>query len=107
MTDSRCARVARAADGGDAAVAVALDADHRMEQAHDLEPVRLERGRHRVDQERPVVGVGLHHRAERLVAVLGQRRVERAHGDRLVAAGGRELERAEHLGQQVVGRDAL
>jgi hypothetical protein len=99
-------RVARAADAGDPALAVALHADHGVQQPDDLEPVRLERARNRVDQERPVVGVGLHDRAERLVAVLGERGVERAYGDRLGAASGREVERADDLGQQVLGRDA-
>ena len=99
--------VARAADADDAAVAVALDADHRVQQPRDLEPVRLQGAGDAVDQERPVVGVGLHDRAERLVAVLGDGRVEGADGDRLVAARGRELERVDDLGGHLLGRDPL
>ena len=70
-------------------------------------PRALERRAHAVDEERPVVGVGLQHRAERLVAVVVERRVERAHRDRRAAALVREAVRAEHLGGEVLGRDAV
>ena len=46
--------------------------DDRMHDPRDLLAARLQRGAHRVDEERPVVGVGLQHAAERLVAVVGR-----------------------------------
>ena len=60
-------------------------------------PRAAQRRAHRVDQERPVLGVGLDHRARRLVAVLLERRRERAHRDRLGAARRGELEGADDL----------
>ena len=88
----------------DRAVGVALDADDRVQDAVDPDPAAAQRGAHRVDQERPVLGVGLHHRAGRLVAVLLERRREGAHRDRLGAARGGELEGADDLVAEGVGR---
>ena len=90
-------RLARVQDGLDRPVGVPLDADDRVQHALDAEPALAQRRAHRVDQERPVLGVGLHHRALPLVAVGLERRRERAHRDRLRAAGGGELEGADDL----------
>ena len=99
-------RVARVRDARDPAV-LARDPDDRVHEPRDVLAALLQRGAHGVDDERPVVGVGLQHRAQRLVALVVEGRVERAHGDRRAAALGRELVRAEHLGGEVLGRDAL
>jgi hypothetical protein len=61
---------ARVADPADAAAALALGGDDRVQQARELDPARGELARDRVDEERQIVGVGLQHRADRLVAVL-------------------------------------
>jgi hypothetical protein len=66
-------RLARVQDGLDRAVGAALDADDRVQDAVDPEPALAQRRAHGVDQERPVLGVGLHHRAGRRVAVLLER----------------------------------
>ena len=64
---------ARVAHGADAPVAAALGADDRVQQPRRrCSPRASSSPRHRVDEERQVVGVGLDHRAERLVAVLAR-----------------------------------
>ena len=78
MTDSRWTALRACVTRGDPPV-LARDPDDRVHEPRDVLAARLERGADRVDEERPVVGVGLQHRAERLVAVVVERRVERAH----------------------------
>ena len=94
-------RLARVQHARDAAVVVALEPDDRVQHALDADALRDELRAHRVDQERQVLGVRLEHRAGALVAVLGRRRVERAHDDRAVAARGGEVEHAGDLGEQL------
>jgi hypothetical protein len=100
-------RLARAATADDAALAVALDPDDRVQQPRHAQAAVLELARDGVHEEGVVVGVGLEHRADRLVPVLLARRVERADRDGLAAARRRELEDAEDLGEQVLVLDAL
>ena len=85
MTDSRWIALRAWETRGDLPV-LARDPDDRVHEPGDLLAARLERGAHAVDEERPVVGVGLQHRAERLVALVAEGRVERAHRDRRAAA---------------------
>ena len=95
--------LARVQDGVDRAVGVALDPDDRVQHAVDAEAARPQLRAHRVDEERPVLGVGLHHRARQLVAVLLERRGERPDRDRLRAARGGELEGADDRAAEGVG----
>ena len=67
-------------------------------------PVRLQLGGHRVDQERPVLGVRLDHRPVRLVAVVLGAGVARPHRDRVRAAAVGELEQPVDLAEQRLDR---
>jgi hypothetical protein len=78
-----------------------------VQRALDRQAFGRDRLARRVDEERQVLRRGLQHRPGPLVAVLGQRRVERAHEDRVVAAAGREVEHAGDLGVQRLGLDLL
>jgi hypothetical protein len=84
-------------DAGDAPVRRALGADDRVQDADDAQAAGSELGADGVDEERQVLGVGLEDRTVGLVAVLGERRVERPHRHRGPVARGRELEGAEDL----------
>ncbi len=68
------------------------------------EAAGVELRRHRVDQERRVGRVRLEHRARQRVAVGLQRRVERAHRERRGAAAVGEVEHADDLAEQLLGR---
>ena len=97
--------LARMQDRGDGAVSPALDAQDRMQHALDAEPVSPQPGADRVDEERPVLRVRLDDRTRRLVAMLLERRGERPHRDRLLAARGSELEQADDLPAQPLRRE--
>ena len=92
-------------DVRDPAVAVALDAEHRVDHLAHREPAGVELGRDRVDQERRVGRVRLEHGARQRIAVRLQRRVERAHGERRGAAPVGEVEHADDLAEQLLGRE--
>ena len=100
-------RAARVAHGPDPPAALALDGHDRVQQPRVVQPARLQHPAHRVDQERQVVGVGLQHRADRLVAVALAGRVERAHRHRVAVARAGELEQGHDLAEQRVRRDAV
>ncbi len=95
----------RVQDRGDGAVRPALDPQDRVQDALDAEAARPQLGADRVDEERPVLRVGLDHRARHLVAVLLDRRGERPHRDRLLAARRGELEQPDDLPAQPVGQE--
>jgi hypothetical protein len=76
-------------------------------RSRDREPARVELLRHRVDQEGRVGGVRLDDRADRRVGVAGERGVEGADGDRVGATRVGELERADHLAEQLLGGEGL
>ena len=98
-------RLRRAQHLRDVSVRGALRADDRVHDADDADAPRLDLGRDRVDEEREIVRVGLQDGAGRVIAVLGDGRVQRAHCGRRAAAGGRELERAQDLVEQLLGVD--
>ncbi len=88
----------------DPPVRVALGSDHRVDPQPHLEVARGERVRDRLDEERGVLAVGLDDRSDGLVAVVGERGVEGPDGERLRAAAVGQLEGAEDLAEQLLGR---
>ena len=95
-------RPARRHDGGQPAVAVALDADHGVHHVADGEPAAPQLLGHAVDQERHVVDVRLEHAAAAAPAVAGTVGIERAHVDVAGTALRDELEQPGHLGREGV-----
>ena len=88
----------------DPALLVALDADDGVQDPVYGDVPALDLLGDRVDQEGTVLDVGLEHRADRLVVVGIERRIEHAHGRDLRFARAREVEQALHLGVELVDR---
>ena len=86
----------------DASLRIADRADHRVQQPADDEVASQELFVDRVDQERRVVGAGLDHRTDRLVAVTLDRGVEHPHRRGVGALGVGEPERRRHHAEQRV-----
>ncbi len=100
-------RLPRVAHLHDAALAVALDPDHRVDDESDLEAPCAELLRDRVDQERHVLGVRLDDRADGRVPVSGESGIEHANGERCNAAAVGELEQAHDLAEELLGIESL
>ena len=81
MTLSRHVGLAGVQDAAQPAVVAALGADHGVDHGAHRVALRGELVGDGVDEERRVLGVRLDDRADRRVAVAGERRVEGAHGD--------------------------
>jgi hypothetical protein len=91
------------ADGGQPPGGVALDREDRMHDQVQRQPLPVDLGRGRVDQERHVVVDDLDHRVARGPPVLGQRGAEHAHLRHARRAGGAELPVRQHRARQVLG----
>ncbi len=87
----------------DPTLAVALGADHGMDDETDLEAAGAQLLRDGVDEERGVHSVRLDDRSHRGVPVACERRVERADGERLGTSAVGQFEYAHDLPEQLLG----